>query len=231
MDQFERVKLIYTKQQFENIQSKTACICGVGGVGASCVESLVRTGVQKLILIDFDIVELSNLNRQIQANYETLGQPKALALKEKLLKINPDAQIEVYLTQITQDNIEFLENLKFDYFIDAIDQLDAKAVIIKTIKNKNIPLISSGGMGNRLDPTQIKVSRLDKTFNDPLLKQLRYLLRGSGCEKIKVVFSSELPRKREKPVASLSFVVNVAGHVLASEVIKDLGGAHETPSL
>lgn len=223
MDQFERVKLLINEEQFESLQQKQVLICGVGGVGAICAESLVRTGITKLILVDFDKVELSNLNRQIQANHKTLGMDKTTALALKLKDINPHVEILEIKEFIDESNIEMLKNYKIDMVVDAIDSIASKALLIQYCVNNQIKIISSCGMGNRKDPTQIKISRLDKTYNDPLAKQLRGLLRSKMCDKIKVVFSSELPLKRPKPIGSLSHMVNVAGLYLASEVIKELG--------
>lgn len=223
MGQFERIKLIVEDETFNQLQQKQVLICGVGGVGAICTESLVRSGITKLILVDYDKVEISNINRQIQANHKTVGMDKTTALKEKLMDINPNVEIVEIKEFIDEKNIDLLSTFNLDYVIDAIDSIKSKALLIEYCVTHQIPIISSCGMGNRFDPTQIKVSRLDKTFNDPLAKQLRMLCRAKGCDKIKVVFSSELPIKREKPIASLSYVVNVAGLVLASEVMKDLG--------
>lgn len=223
MDQFQRVKLIIPEDTFNELQRKRVVICGVGGVGGIAAEALIRTGVTKLLLIDYDVVELSNLNRQIQANHETLGQPKTKALKDKLLLLNPQAEIDEVRDFVDQTNFDQVLTGQIDYVIDAIDSVNAKTELIQYCHGHQYPIISSCGMGNRFNPSLIQVSRLDKTFNDPLAKALRLKLRGSGYEKTKVVFSSEKPIIREKPVASLSFVVNVAGLFLASEVLKDLG--------
>ncbi|HHX52315.1 MAG TPA: tRNA threonylcarbamoyladenosine dehydratase [Erysipelothrix sp.] len=225
MDQFERSNLIIKDTSFHD---KWVCVVGVGGVGAACVESLIRTGVHRLVLVDYDKVTVSNLNRQIQANHETVGMDKTTALKDKMLKINPKAEIVEIKQFVDVDNFKLLLEYPLDYVIDAIDSIQAKANLIKFCVDQGLPIISSCGMGNRIDPTQIKISRLDKTFNDPLAKSLRIQCRSKQCDKIKVVFSKELPQKRPKPIASLSFVVNVAGHILASEVIKDLGAYNET---
>lgn len=228
MGQFQRSDLILKNPTFKE---KMVCVVGVGGVGASCVESLVRTGIHHLVIVDYDKVELSNLNRQIQANHQTLGMDKTTALKEKMLAINPAVEIIEIKAFLDSSNFHLLLDYPIDYVVDAIDSIDAKVNLIEFCVKNKLPILSSCGMGNRVDPTQIMVTRLDKTYNDPLAKSLRIKCRLKQCDKIKVVFSKELPQKRDKPVASLSFVVNVAGHVLASEVIKDLGAYDETSSI
>lgn len=228
MGQFERIKLLVNDDVFNHIQNQRICVFGVGGVGGIAVESFVRSGITKLILVDFDKVEESNINRQIQATHKTIGQDKTTALKARLLEINPDVEIIEVKEFIDESNINFLEKFKVDYVVDAIDSLSSKVVIIDYCVRNNIPIISSCGMGNRLDPSQIKVTRLDKTYNDPLAKRLRIACRSNGCGKIKVVFSSEIPVRRAKPIASLSYMVNVAGLMIVSEVMKELGvSAHE----
>lgn len=225
MDQFERSNLLIKNKHF---QQKRVCVVGVGGVGAACVESLVRSGIHHLVIVDYDKVEISNINRQIQANHETIGMDKTTALKNKLLKINPKVEIIEIKEFLDENNLDLITQYPIDYVVDAIDSLQAKTNLIEYCVKNNLPIISSCGMGNRKDPTKIEISRLDKTYNDPFAKALRASCKTRRCDKIKVVFSTELPFKREKPVASLSFVVNVAGHVLASEVVKELGAYNET---
>ena len=228
MGQSERIKLTVDDDVFSHIQNQRICVFGVGGVGGIAVEAFVRSGITKLILVDFDQVEESNINRQIQATHKTIGQDKTTALKERLLDINPNVEIIEIKEFIDESNIDFLDEYEVDYVVDAIDSLNSKVVIIDYCVRNNIPIISSCGMGNRLDPSQIKVTRLDKTFNDPLAKRLRTSCRAKGCGKIKTVFSSELPLRRGNPIASMSYMVNVAGLIIVSEVMKELGvRAHE----
>lgn len=220
MGQFERVKLMIDEPSFTKLQNSWVAVFGVGGVGASCVESLVRTGITNLVLIDYDVVEFSNINRQIQANHDTVGMVKTTALKEKLLAINPEVNVIEINEFMTKENFNLIEQYPIDMVVDAIDAITSKIDLIEYCVKRKIPIISSCGMGNRIDPTKITISKLSKTFNDPLAKVLRLECKKRRCDKIPVVFSTELPIKRPRPIASLSFVVNVAGHVLASYVIK-----------
>lgn len=225
MDQFVRSNYIIKNEAWSHA---LVCVVGIGGVGATCAESLIRSGLKNLMIVDYDKVELSNLNRQAQAYHNTIGMMKTTALKNKLQCINPKAKIIEIKEFLDIENIDLLQQYPVKYVVDAIDSIDAKANLIQYCVNHQIPIVSSCGMGNRKDPTKITVSRLDKTFNDPMAKSLRAKCRSKQCDKIKVVFSSELPIRKIKPIGSLSFVVNVAGHVLASEVIKDLGAYDET---
>lgn len=233
MDQFERIKLIVDEDAFSSLQQKQVMVCGVGGVGAIAAETLVRTGITKIILVDYDKVETSNINRQVQANHHTIGMVKTHALRLELEKINPHVEVIEINEFVDENNLNTLMSLySIDYVIDAIDSIGSKTLLIQYCVEHSIPIISSCGMGNRFDPSLIKISTLGKTFNDPLAKSLRGRLRSKACDKIKVVFSTENPVKREKPVASLAFVVNVAGLFLASEVLKDLGvRKYETQSV
>lgn len=230
MGQFERTRLIIEEPYFNLVQQKVVCVIGLGGVGATCVESLIRTGIENLVIVDHDKIELSNLNRQIQSSQLTLGLHKTTALKNKMLEINPKAKITTITDFLDTHNFDLLKQHKVDFVVDAIDSLDAKINLIEYCVKNKITIISSCGMGNRKDPSKITISRLDKTFNDPMAKRIRIECRKRQCDKIKVVFSSELPLKREKPLASLSFVVNVAGQYLASEIIKEIGEQYETSS-
>lgn len=232
MDQFSRIELYYGSEKLTKLQNSHVCVFGLGGVGAICTESLARSGIGQLTLVDFDKVHISNINRQILATHKTIGQFKTVAMQERLLEINPKIKINVINSFV---NDKLLESLPpFDYIIDAIDTVSSKIQIYEYAQGKGIPFISSCGMGNRQDPTKITVSLLEKTMNDPLAKVLRIESKKRNIKKVKVVYSTELPikqhqvlndsviRKEKTPPSSLMFVVNVAGLMMSGECIKTL---------
>lgn len=232
MDQFSRIELYYGNEKLTKLQNSHVCVFGLGGVGAICTESLARSGVGQLTLVDFDKVHISNINRQILATHKTIGQFKTAAMQERLLEINPKIKINVINSFVNDKLLETLPPV--DYIIDAIDTVSSKIQIYEYAQSKGIPFISSCGMGNRQDPTKITVSLLEKTMNDPLAKVLRIESKKRNIKKVKVVYSTELPikqhqalndsviRKEKTPPSSLMFVVNVAGLMMSGECIKTL---------
>lgn len=221
MDQYERLKLIYSPEEIEIIQSSTICICGLGGVGGSCLEMIARLGVKKLILVDFDRVDISNLNRQILYTYHSLGKSKCQIAKERVESYCQKTEIVLVEQKIDDNHLSFLDP-SIDIVIDCIDQMSSKIALIKSCQQKKIPILSSMGMANRKDPTKIQVTYLDKTFNDPMAKSMRERAKKARLKKLKVVFSTELPLNVHHPVGSVSFVVNTAGNFLAGESIKEI---------
>ena len=206
-------------------------IFGVGGVGGYVAESLARTGIGKFTLIDNDTVNLSNFNRQIVANKETLNKYKVDAMKERILSINDKAIVEVKKMFVLLENIDGIDFNQFDYIVDAIDTVKAKLAIIKKANELNIPMISSMGAGNKLNPMGFVVSDISKTEYDPLAKKIRLELRKLGIKKLKVVFSKERPielkeqqfNENKKPIpGSNAFVPSACGLLIGSEVINDL---------
>lgn len=207
-------------------------VFGVGGVGGYVVETLVRSGVGKISIIDNDTVNLTNLNRQIIALENSIDKLKVDVLKERILAINPKCEVVCYNEFISYDNIDNILFDTVDYVVDAVDTISAKIAIIMKSKELNIPVISSMGAGNRLDPLQIKIADINQTKNCPLAKTMRYELKKREIKNVKCVFSLELPiEPNEKiinqdngkvTIGSISYMPSMFGLVIASEVIKDL---------
>lgn len=218
---YDRLILLIGKDSLEKIASKNILLIGLGGVGGFAFESLVRSGINNITICDGDIFDKSNLNRQILSNQENIGVNKAIEAKKRGLAINPYLNIKVIDYNITKENIASLGH--FDYIIDACDDVGAKIELIRYAINNKIKIISSMGVGKRLDPTKLSISRLDKTYNDPLSKVMRTKLKKEGISlKIPVVYSNELPINNDKIIASSIFVPGVAGLYLANYVINDI---------
>jgi tRNA threonylcarbamoyladenosine dehydratase len=231
-EQFSRIKLLVGEADFEKIQSMKVIVIGCGGVGASACEALIRSGVNHIGLVDFDVIASSNLNRQLHTTQHNINQKKVEVLKERCLSINPNAVIETYDVFVDEAIAETLIQ-KYDAVIDALDTVSAKEAIIANALKLNKLIVSSMGMGNRFDPTQVKCTTLNKTTIDPLAKMVRYRLRQRGVyDKIPVVFSLETPikqttqvsessvRKHAFPPASAIFVPVSAGLAAAYSVIE-----------
>ena len=228
---FSRSELIYGKEAIDKLSKCHVAIFGLGGVGGYVAESLARTGIGKFTLIDNDIVNLSNFNRQIIATKETLNKYKVDAMKERILSINDKAVVEVKKIFVLPENIDEIDFKEFDYIVDAIDTVKAKLAIIKKANELNIPMISSMGAGNKLNPMGFVVADISKTEYDPLAKKIRLELRKLGIKKLKVVFSKERPvelkeqqfNENKKPIpGSNAFVPSACGLLIGSEVINDL---------
>jgi tRNA A37 threonylcarbamoyladenosine dehydratase len=232
MDQFNRQSLLIGEENTKKLINSSIIIFGLGGVGGYTVEALARAGVGTITLVDFDTIDLTNLNRQIIGLHSTIGQEKTTLFKERILDINPRAKVITYNLRVTPENINSLfEDINYDYIVDAIDTVSAKLALIEISKEKNIPLISSMGTGNKLDPTAIQVADISKTTVCPLARVIRQELKKRRIKKVKVVFSTEIaikPKNEERPrekstnVGSISFVPSVAGLIIAGEVIKDI---------
>lgn len=217
---FERVIELIGNEKFKVLQSKKVLLIGVGGVGGTALECLVRSGINKITVVDYDVFENSNLNRQIISNNSNIGVSKVIGAKERIKSINPDAQIETINEFLNEDNIAILANC--DYVIDACDSIKTKISIIKYCSKNNIKMISCMGMGNRLDPTKVLLTKLFKTENDPLAKHIRSILRKENISlDINVVSSKELPLKRPI-ISSMMAVPSTAGIYLATYVINNI---------
>ena len=235
-DQFTRTKLLIGKEGIKKLKESKVAIFGIGGVGSYVVEGLVRSGIENFILIDNDKVDITNLNRQIIATTKTLGKSKVEVAKERILEINPSAKVEIYEEFFNQDSQNILDN-STNYIVDAIDTVSSKIELVVRANKLNIPIISSMGTGNKLDPTKFEVTDIYKTEVCPLAKVMRKELKNSGIERLKVVYSKEKPivpkidklteqfvtkqGKKQTP-GSISFVPSVAGLIIAGEVIKDI---------
>ena len=224
MDIDSRTKLLL-QEDFFKLNNKKIVVIGIGGVGSIIPISLVRTGIKNITIIDKDKVDQSNLNRQIAYNINDIGKLKVDALYNHLYEIQDDIKITKIPANI-DENFDFGVLDKADYVIDCIDDINAKVLIAKETFKRSIPLISSLGMGNRVDPSKVVITKLNKTTNDPLAKKFRYLLRKENIDlsKIDVAFSSETPIIKDKIISSVVFVPNSAGLNIASFVIRRIIG-------
>ena len=226
LNQFSRTELLIGKEGIEKLKKAKVAVFVIGGVGSFVVEGLVRAGIGNFVLVDKDIVDITNLNRQIIATRKTVGKPKVEVAKERILEINPDTNVEIHQEFFMPDSEEILDNT-IDYVVDAVDTVTAKIELVIRANKLNIPIISSMGTGNKLDPTKFGVTDIYKTSVCPLAKVMRKELKNRGIKKLKVVYSKEEPIKtniiQQKPIpASISFVPSVAGLIIAGEVIKDI---------
>lgn len=211
--------------------ASAVAVFGVGGVGGGVVEALARSGVGRIDLIDSDTVSLSNINRQIIATRKTLGMLKTKAAKERIKDINPDCTVNTFETFILPENIDSFDFSAYSYIVDAIDTVSGKLAIIEKCTKLGIPVISSMGTGNKLDPTQFEITDIYKTSVCPLARVMRTELKKRGIKKLKVLYSKEQPVNLVNPEynekgkvipGSISFVPSVAGYIIGGEVIKDL---------
>lgn len=244
-NQFSRTELLIGKQSLEKLHNSKVAVFGVGGVGSFVVEGLVRAGVENFILVDKDTVDITNLNRQIIATHKTIGMPKVEVTKKRILEINPNAKVEIYQEFFMPDSKDFFDET-VDYVVDCIDTVTSKIELVLRANKLNVPIISSMGTGNKLDPTRFEVTDIFKTSVCPLAKVMRKELKQRGVKKLKVVYSKEEPIKpgalkpnncekdctcnqenenmatsKKQVPGSISFVPSVAGLIIAGEVIKD----------
>lgn len=229
VNQFSRTEILIGKKGIEKLNKAKVVVFGIGGVGSYVVEALARVGVGHLILVDFDKVDITNLNRQIEATHSTIGKLKIEVMKERILDINPNAKVEIYKPDEIEDGEENIIDNTMTYVVDAIDTMTSKLKIIEKAKKEKVPIISATGTGNKLDPTMFEVEDIYKTSVCPVCKILRKELKNRGIKDLKVVYSKELPVKpqieretTEKTIGSISFVPSVAGLIIAGEVIKDI---------
>lgn len=223
MEFLSRTERMISKEDIDKINNKFVIVFGLGGVGGSCVEALVRAGIGEIGIVDGDEYEITNVNRQAFATTKTLGMRKVDACEERLLEINPNLKIKKYDLFVSGKNIRDIDFESYDYVVDAIDTITSKLLIIKEAYDRNIKIISAMGAGNRLDPTKFQVIDIEKTNNDPVARIMRKKLKEMGIKKLKVVCSSELPIKTgDRTPGSISFVPPVCGMVLASQVIRDI---------
>ncbi len=227
-----RTERIIGTENVEKIKSSKVVILGVGGVGGFATEAIARSGVGTIVLVDKDVVDITNLNRQIIATNKTIGREKVEVMKERILDINPSCQVKTHRVFINEDNINDIIEKDTDYVIDAIDTISSKISVAVWCVENDIKLISSMGTGNKLDPTKLKVSDVFKTNICPLAKVMRHELRKRNVKKLKVVYSEEQPMKpmispeeatmRKIAPGSVAFVPSVAGLIIGGEVIRDI---------
>jgi len=229
---YQRTHMLLGDEGVTRLQKASVAVFGIGGVGSFTAEALARAGVGRLILIDNDTVSESNINRQLIALRSTVGQLKVEVMAARIADINPAAQVETYPLFYTADTAEQVSMEGWDYIVDAIDTVSSKLLLAQRAKAAGIPIISSMGTGNKLDPTRFEVADISKTSVCPLARVMRYELKKRGISHLKVVYSKETPRtpleggeqtpgRRQTP-GSLSFVPSAAGLIAAGEVIRDL---------
>ena len=225
-----RTAMLIGDDALEKLKNSRVAIFGLGGVGGYTVEALARAGVGAIDIFDSDTVAESNINRQIIATYETLGEYKTDAFEKRILSVNPDCRVTKHTVFVTKENAVEIDFSLYDYVVDAIDTVSAKIAIAERCDASSIPLIASMGTGNKLDPTRFEISDIYKTSVCPLARVMRAELKKRGIKRLKVLYSREEPKKitktdaaSKKPTpASISFVPSVAGLLIAGEVINDL---------
>ncbi len=239
-DEFCRTGLLLGRTAMERLERASVAIFGIGGVGSYAAEALVRCGVGRLVFFDADTVAVSNLNRQLIATHKTMGMPKVEVMRERALTINPVVQVEANNCFYTAQNAGEFDLSHYDYIVDAIDTVSSKITLVVKAQEAGVPLISSMGAGNKLDPTRFEVADIYETSICPLAKVMRRELKARGISALKVVYSKEEPirpqaemsiepadagvlHKRQIP-GSIAFVPSVAGLILASEVVRYLSG-------
>ncbi len=220
---FDRIISLIGEENFAKIQKKHVLIIGVGGVGGYVFEGLIRSGIKNIDIIDGDIISISNINRQIIAKLNTVGQKKVDVLRNRGLEINKEADIKVNTIFINEENIPKLNLENYDYVVDCIDDLQAKVSLAKYAYMHNIKLIISTGTARKMDPTKLKITTLDKTSYDPLARKLRSSLRGYNLKNFICLASDEPPMDcKQDELGSFIFVPATAGLVIASYIIKEI---------
>lgn len=237
-ERFDRTKRLLGAEAMDKLNNSHVAVFGIGGVGGHAVDALVRSGIGAITIVDSDAVAVSNINRQLIATTKTVGRKKVEVMKEHLLEINPDVKVEVHDCFFLPETKEAFDFSRYDYVIDAVDTVTAKLELVEACKEVGVPIISSMGAGNKLDPAAFEVTDIYKTSVCPLAKVMRRELKKRGIKKLKVVYSKELPlepieaedfvsdekRVRRATPGSIAFVPSVAGLILAGEVVKDLTG-------
>lgn len=249
LHEFVRTELLIGKEALEKLETSTVAVFGIGGVGTFVVEGLVRSGVGNFVLVDDDSICITNINRQLHATRKTIGRSKVEVMKERIQEINPKAKVITHQGFYLPDNAHMFLCKEYDYIVDAIDTVTGKVDLVLRANEMGIPIISSMGTGNKLDPSRFEVSDIFNTSVCPLAKVMRKELRNRGIKSLKVVYSKEEPikpsmddhllckqncvcpegssqnctKKRQIP-GSISFVPSVAGLIIAGEVVKDLIG-------
>ena len=221
---FDKLNKLISEKHFKIVQNTHVLLVGIGGVGGYAFEALVRSGIGKITIIDHDVIDITNLNRQIITNNNNIGNKKIEEAKKRALEINPECEIVNHDLFLDESNIDEIFKDKFDYIIDACDTITTKVLLVKKAQELNIKLISCMGTGNRLDPSKVMITKLNKTYNDPLAKVMRKLLKDNNLKtNINVVWSSELPIKTgDRKPSSIILVPSVAGIYAASYIINDI---------
>lgn len=224
---FDRTRMLLGADTMSMLKKKNVIVFGVGGVGGYVVESLVRAGIHNIAIVDYDIVDITNINRQIIALYSTVGRKKVEVMKERIMDINPEAEVKIFDERLTEKNIGDFNLKEYSYIVDAIDDVPAKLLLIKTADELKVPIICSMGTGNKFNPNMLIIDDIRKTNTCPLAKVIRKETAKMGIKNLKVLFSTELPHREELPEdgshtpSSISFVPAAAGLLIGAEVVKD----------
>ena len=235
---FDRTKRLLGAEAMTKLKDAHVAVFGIGGVGGHAVEALVRSGIGEITIVDSDEVAESNINRQLIATTKTVGRKKVDVMEEHLLEINPQVKVHKHCCFFLPETKSDFDFNSYDYVIDAVDTVTAKLALVEACKEADIPIVSSMGAGNKLDPSAFEVADIYKTSVCPLAKVMRKELKARGIKKLKVVYSKEIPlepipdegfvsdeaRSRRATPGSIAFVPSVAGLILAGEVVKDLAG-------
>ena len=247
-DRFQRTRMLIGQENLDKLAAAKVLVFGVGGVGGYVCEALCRAGVGQIDIVDKDVVDVTNINRQIIATYETIGRPKVQVCKERMLSINPDVKTEARQCFYLPEKASEFDFASYDYVVDAVDNVTAKIDIICNARTSGVPVISSMGTGNKLDPTMFKIADIEETRVCPLAKVVRKELRKRGVSGVKVLYSEEEPRKpvfegekgdadsaagnagfdsrlgaeAKRIPASISFVPSAAGLIIAGRVVLDI---------
>jgi len=225
--QYERIINVLGEDDLKKMRKSSVMVIGLGGVGSYAAEGLARSGVGRLGLVDRDVLEYSNLNRQIEALHSTIGREKSIVMAERIRDINPETETVSYQLSVNANSLDELFEFNPDYIVDAIDDMNAKIELWKRCQQKQIPFVASLGMARRMDPTKVTQTTLNRTTDDPMARKLRYLAKQAGLDlNIKVIWSSEtpLPSQQEGILGSMIFVPATAGLVCAKTCIYDLLG-------
>lgn len=235
-DQYSRTEKIIGAEAVKKLRNASVIVFGIGGVGSYVAEGLARAGVGRLVLVDNDVVDITNINRQLPALHSTVGKPKAKVMADRIKDIDPDCNVDAVECFFMPETAEDFDFSGFDYVVDAIDTVTGKLALIEKAYGESVPVISSMGTGNKLDPTQFKIAEIEKTKVCPLAKVMRKELKNRGIKGVKVLYSEEEPikaivgsessdisdDKTKRAPGSISFVPSVAGLIIAGEVVKDI---------
>lgn len=235
MNEFSRSELLLGKSGIEILKRSSVAVFGIGGVGSYVVEALARTGIGTFYLYDNDTISITNINRQLIATHKTIGKVKVDVMKDRILEINPEAEVHTYPIFVDYTSENEINFSAFDYVVDAIDTVSSKILLAEICSQLSLPIISSMGAGNKLDPTRFEVSDIFKTSVCPLAKVMRRELKARGIKTLKVVYSKEealkplatdldetLANPKRQIPGSVAFVPSVVGLIISGEVIKDL---------
>ena len=236
MDPYSRTRFLLGQEAMDKLRASHVAVFGLGGVGGYVVEALARSGIGGLDLIDHDTISITNLNRQLLATRQTIGMEKAHAAKERVLSIDPDIQVNAIKEFFMPDTAERFDFSRYDYVVDAVDTVTAKLALIAAAKAANVPIISSMGTGNKLDPTKFQIADISKTSVCPLARIMRKECAKRGLKNVKVLFSTEdplepvydsltlaeMPEGRRALPGSVAYVPSVAGLIIAGQVFEDL---------